>query len=104
MALSLGTATSAQLEGLIGLNDHDYTLPAALDGVGSGYCSMTCTDANGCVSPAVVLFVPDHLCCACGVNNIDTDGIWDDQDNCTGPSQPNDNDPANTPCPRTTQN
>ena len=89
VTLSLGTASSAQLEGLNGSDDHDDTLPTALDGVGPGYCGMTCTDDNGCVSPAVVLFVPYDLCCACGVNDIDTDGICDNEDNCTDPSQPN---------------
>ena len=104
VTLSLGTASSAQLEALNGSDDDDCTLcPSALDGVGPGYCGMTCTDDNGCVSPAVVLFVPYDLCCACGVNDIDTDGICDDEDNCTDPSQPNYNDQANTPCPSTPQ-
>jgi hypothetical protein len=104
VTLSLGTASSAQLEGLNGSDDDDCTLcPSALDGVGPGYCGMTCTDDNGCVSPAVVLFVLYDLCCACGVNDIDTDGICDDEDNCTDPSQPNYNDPAKTPCPSTPQ-
>ena len=103
VTLSLGTASSVQLDGLNGSNDHGYALPSSLDGVGPGYYSMTCTDANGCVSPAFVLFVPYELCCACGVNDIDTDGICDDEDNCTDPSQPNYNDPANTPCPSAPQ-
>ena len=39
-----------------------------------------------------------HLCCPCGTNDSDTDGICDDTDNCIDKLAPNYNHPANTPC------
>ena len=98
VTLGMGTAQHIQLTGLNGAPDYHYLMPAPLTGIAPGYYSITATDQNGCTSPANVLFLQYDLCCACGVNDIDTDGICDDEDNCTDRSAPNYNDPDNAPC------
>ena len=60
--------------------------------------NVTATDDSGCESNALTLVMTYALCCDCGVSDIDTDGICDDEDNCTDRTAPNYDDPNNTDC------
>ena len=52
-------------------------------------CTVTAVDQDDCSSEAVTVIVPYDLCCACGVSDVDADGLCDDEDNCTGKTAPN---------------
>jgi hypothetical protein len=102
------------LFGINGAPNYTISLPNALDTLQAGYYTAMVQDSTGCYGvdglspngttleqPAVALevIIPFTLCCSgCGINDIDADGICDDDDNCTDQSAPNFDDPANTEC------
>lgn len=98
LTITTGTPTSLTLSGINGAGDYTFAQPGAIDGLATGYYTVTATDADGCTSNTLQLVIPYSLCCDCGINDIDTDGICDDTDNCTDRNAANYNDPTNNPC------
>ena len=98
MTVTTGTPTSLTLTGLNGAADYTFAQPGPIDGLAPGSYTVTATDANGCTSNALTLIMTYGLCCDCGVSDADSDGICDDEDNCTDKSAVNYADPANGPC------
>ncbi|MGB0509543.1 MAG: FISUMP domain-containing protein, partial [Flavobacteriales bacterium] len=98
LTVTTGTPTSLTLTGINGAPDYTIAQPGAIDGLATGYYTVTATDANGCTSNSLQLVIPYSLCCDCGVYDTDTDGICDDTDNCTDRDAANYNDPANGTC------
>ena len=96
--VTAGAPTSVALAGINGAQDYDFVYPGAVDGILPGSYHVTALDADDCASPEVMVIVPFDLCCDCGVSDSDSDGLCDDEDNCTDKSAPNYADPANTPC------
>jgi len=93
-----GTPTAIELAGINGAQDYSFSYPGNVDGLLTGFYSVTALDADDCESSAIPVIVPFDLCCECGVSDIDSDGLCDDGDNCTDKTAPNYADPANTPC------
>ena len=98
LTVTTGAPTSLTLTGINGAPDYTIAQPGAIDGLATGYYTVTATDANGCTSNSLQLVIPYSLCCDCGVYDTDTDGICDDTDNCTDRDAANYNDPANGTC------
>ena len=98
LTVTTGAPTSLTLTGINGAPDYTIAQPGAIDGLATGYYTVTATDANGCTSNSLQLVIPYSLCCDCGVYDADTDGICDDTDNCTDRDAANYNDPANGTC------
>ena len=112
--ITSGNADTLFLFGQNGAADLTITLPSDLDNIPAGYYTAMVMDSDGCIGVATLspggttlqqpgitrpLIVPYALCCSgCGVNDTDSDGICDDDDNCTDQTAPNYNDPANDPC------
>lgn len=105
--------TTLLLEGLYSSESVTIQLPQDSISVKPGWYTARVIDAEGCPGVASApggttfgqaeiehtIFVPYLLCCgSCGVQDVDVDGLCDDQDNCTDRTAPNFNDPANTPC------
>ena len=93
-----GVPTSIQAAGLNGSGDYAFAWPGDVEGLLAGLYSVTAVDEDDCSSEAVTVIVPYDLCCACGVSDVDADGLCDDEDNCTDKTAPNYADPGNTPC------
>lgn len=93
-----GAPTSVALAGINGSQDYDFPYPGDVDGILPGSYTVTASDADDCASAGVMVIVPFDLCCDCGVSDTDSDGLCDDEDNCTDKTAPNYADPANTPC------
>lgn len=98
VTLATGEAISITMEGLNGSPDYQFAMPGDLNGIGPGYYQVTAVDANGCISDPLSLVVGYDLCCECGVSDLDSDGICDDEDNCTNRMAQNFADPANGLC------
>lgn len=98
LSIDSGTPTSLTLTGTNGAPHYTFALPGTIDGIAAGLYAVTATDDDGCTSNALTLMMPYSLCCDCGISDLDTDGICDDEDNCIDKSAPNYADPANTPC------
>ena len=114
LEISGNTASTLFLTGINGATDYTIALPDDLNDLEAGYYIAQVQDADGCwgvadtsvggttlQQPAIQLevIIPFTLCCSgCGINDIDADGICDDDDNCTDQSAPNFDDPANTEC------
>ena len=98
LTITTGTPTSLTLSGINGAGDYTFAQPGTIDGLATGYYTVTATDADGCTSNTLQLVIPYSLCCDCGVYDADTDGICDDTDNCTDRDAANYNDPANGTC------
>ena len=98
LTVTTGTPTSLTLTGLNGAGDYSFVQPGAIDGIAAGYYEVTAVDADGCNSDTLKLIMPYSLCCDCGVSDIDSDGICDDEDNCSNKLATNYNDPANGSC------
>lgn len=98
LSVTSGSPTSLNLTGINGAPNYTFALPGPIDGIAAGLYTVTAMDDDGCTSNALTLMMPYALCCDCGVSDLDTDGICDDEDNCTDKSAPNYDDPANTPC------
>ena len=112
--ISGNAASTLYLEGINGAPDYTIALPDDLNDLEAGYYIARVQDSDGCwgvadtsvggttlQQPAIQLevIIPFTLCCSgCGINDIDADGICDDDDNCTDQSAPNFDDPANTEC------
>ena len=94
LTVTAGTPTSLTLSGINGAADYTIAQPGAIDGIAAGSYSVMATDANGCTSNTLMLIMPYSLCCDCGVSDVDSDGICDDEDNCTDKSAINYNDRA----------
>jgi len=96
-----GNPYSFSQNGLLmtGLAAGSYILSASdLDGC-PAISGTTGTTTAGILPATLEFYVPYSLCCGgCDVHDVDTDGICDDEDNCTDRMAPNFNDPANTPC------
>ena len=108
-------AATLYLTGVNGAPDYELDLSSSnLDNLEAGYYMAMIQDDEGCwgvsdtsvggttlQQPAICLelIIPFKLCCSgCGINDIDADGVCDDDDNCTDQSAPNFADPANTDC------
>ena len=98
LTVTTGTPTSLTLNNTKGAPDYSFDQPGSIDGIASGVYNVTATDDSGCESNALTLVMTYALCCDCGVSDIDTDGICDDEDNCTDRTAPNYDDPNNTDC------
>jgi len=112
--ITSGSADTLYLFGQNGAANLTITLPSDLDNIPAGYYTAMVMDSDGCIGVATLspggttlqqpgitrpLIVPYALCCSgCGVNDTDSDGICDDDDNCTDQTAPNYSDPANDPC------
>ncbi len=112
--ITSGNADTLFLFGQNGAADLTITLPSDLDNIPAGYYTAMVIDSDGCIGVATLssggttlqqpgitrpLIVPYALCCSgCGVNDTDSDGICDDDDNCTDQTATNYNDPANGNC------
>ena len=115
--ISGNAASTLYLEGINGAPDYTIALPDDLNDLEAGYYIARVQDSDGCwgvadtsvggttlQQPAIQLevIIPFTLCCSgCGINDIDADGICDDDDNCTDQTAPNFADPANTECSQT---
>ena len=98
LLVNSGNPTSLTLTGINGAGDYSFAQPGSIDGVAPGLYSVTATDANGCTSNALTLIMTYALCCDCGVSDADSDGLCDDEDNCTDKTATNYADPANDAC------
>ena len=98
LLVNSGNPTAVALAGVNGAPDYSFDQPGSIDGIASGVYNVTATDDSGCESNALTLVMTYALCCDCGVSDIDTDGICDDEDNCTDRTAPNYDDPNNTDC------
>ena len=98
LTVTTGTPTSLTLSGINGAPDYTIAQPGAIEGIAAGYYEVAAIDADGCNSDSLKLVMPYSLCCDCGVSDIDSDGLCDDEDNCTDKSASNYADPANGPC------
>ncbi|MEC8597643.1 MAG: FISUMP domain-containing protein [Bacteroidota bacterium] len=98
LLVNAGDPTSLTLTGINGAGDYSFAQPGSLDGIAPGLYSVTATDANGCTSNALTLIMTYALCCDCGVSDADSDGLCDDEDNCTDKTATNYADPANGAC------
>jgi ACT domain-containing protein len=112
--ITSGNADTLYLFGQNGAANLTITLPSDLDNIPAGYYTAMVMDSDGCIGVATLspggttlqqpgitrpLIVPYALCCSgCGINDTDSDGICDDDDNCTDQTAPNYNDPANGNC------
>ena len=102
------------LFGINGAPNYTISLPNALDTLQAGYYTAMVQDSTGCYGvdglspngttleqPAVALevIIPFTLCCSgCGINDIDADGLCDDDDNCTDQTACNFDDDCNESC------
>ena len=100
--------------GVNGAPNYTISLPDNLNDLQAGYYIATIQDADGCwgvagtspggttlQQPAIPLelIIPYDLCCSgCGINDIDADGLCDEDDNCTDQRVTNFDDSANGPC------
>ena len=106
-------ATTLQLTGLYGTPDVTLPLPEGLAMIPAGIYTVRVYDAEGCPGVASApdgttfgqepvefpLYMRYDLCCgACGIVDVDTDGVCDDIDNCTDRTSVNFNHPGNIPC------
>lgn len=98
LLVNSGDPTSLTLTGINGAGDYSFAQPGSLDGIAPGLYSVTASDANGCTSNALTLIMTYALCCDCGVSDADSDGLCDDEDNCTDKTATNYADPANEAC------
>ena len=112
--ISSGNADTLFLFGQNGASNLTIELPSDLDNIPAGFYTAMVMDSDGCIGVAQLstggttlqqpgitrpLIVPYALCCSgCGVNDTDSDGICDDDDNCTDQTAPNYADPANEAC------
>ena len=107
-------ATTLVLTGINGSADYTLALDADTVAVLPGFYSAVVFNDEGCPGvasapggtafgqPAVerLVIVGYSQCCGgvCGIYDRDTDGICDNEDNCTDRTAPNFDDPANGPC------
>ncbi len=106
-------ATTLELIGLYGTPDVTLPLPEGLALIPAGIYSVRVYDAEGCPGVASApggttfgqepvefpLYMRYDLCCgACGILDVDTDGVCDDIDNCIDRTSINFNHPGNIPC------
>jgi len=98
LLVNSGNPTALALAGVNGAPDYSFDQPGSIEGIAPGVYNVTATDDSGCESNALTLVMTYALCCDCGVSDIDTDGICDDEDNCTDRTAPNYDDPNNTDC------
>ena len=112
--ISSGNADTLFLFGQNGAGNLTIELPSDLDNIPAGYYTAMVMDSDGCIGvsqlssggttlqqPGITrpLIVPYALCCSgCGINDTDSDGICDDDDNCTNQQAINYNDSANEDC------
>ena len=112
--ITSGNADTLFLFGQNGAANLTITLPSDLDNIPAGYYTAMVIDSDGCIGVATLssggttlqqpgitrpLIVPYALCCSgCGINDTDSDGICDDDDNCTNQQAINYNDSANEDC------
>ncbi len=94
-----GTPVSVELSGNNSSSDYSFAYPGTYGGIAAGYYSVTLLDASSCSGNAINMIIPYTQCCnGCGIYDSDTDGICDDEDNCTDRTAPNYNDPNNADC------
>ena len=107
-------ATTLVLTGINGSNNYTLSLDSDTVSVLPGFYSAVVFNDEGCPGVASApggtafgqsavertVIVAYAQCCGgvCGVYDADTDGICDNEDNCTDRTAPNFNDPANGPC------
>mgnify|MGYP003741195457 FL=1 len=107
-------ATTVELTGINGSADYTFSLDTDTVSVLPGFYSVMVYNEEGCPGvssapggsafgqpPVERRAIVGYLqCCGgvCGVYDRDTDGICDNEDNCTDRTAPNFDDPANGPC------
>jgi len=115
LEITAGSPTEILLEGLNGTADQIIQIdnPDSVGNLPPGSYNIFVMDADSCLGVAqsengstfgqlaisYPIMIPFELCCgSCGVFDVDTDGICDDQDNCTDKLASNYSDPSNSIC------
>ena len=91
LAISVSTGQPASLS-IVNLGDSSAEVipfTTTVPEIGAGIYAVYVQDSDGCSSDTLTVMLPYELCCECGVGDVDTDGICDDEDNCTDPSASN---------------
>jgi uncharacterized protein (TIGR02145 family) len=82
ISVSTGQPASLSIVNLGGSSTEVIPFAESINEVGAGSYALSAQDADGCSSDILYVVIPYDLCCACGVGDVDTDGVCDDEDNC----------------------
>ena len=106
-----GNPASLELDAINGSGTLSFDIPAELSSIPPGYYTATVLNDDGCRCGVSTRWlhrrrgghiIVDHrvvrIVLRLWVSDLDSDGICDDEDNCTDRSAPNYADPANVPC------
>jgi len=98
ISVSTGQPASLSIVNLGGSSSEVIPFTESINEVGAGIYAISVQDSDGCSSDTLAVMMPYELCCECGVSDVDTDGICDDDDNCADRTALNYADPNNADC------
>lgn len=98
VSISTGQAVSLSMMNLSGLSAEVIPFTSTVPEIRAGIYAVSIQDSDGCSSDTLTVMLPYELCCECGVGDVDTDGICDNEDNCFDKRALNFSDAQNLDC------
>ena len=98
ISVATGQPASLSIANLGSSSAEVIPFTATVPEIGAGIYAVSVQDSDGCSSDTLAVMLPYELCCECGVGDVDTDGICDNEDNCFDKRALNFSDAQNLDC------